>query len=145
MASGPAPDYGVFCGAHRGPYLAYTRARIGDEAAAPVVEAVLRDLRSSWSVVLSSACPAREAWAVLGHAVDDASHSRSERRAGGDVLHGLLARPQADAALLHYRLGLTLTAVAQLTGVSPSEVAVRVLTAERHLGSEWVQALTERR
>ncbi|MBC3844683.1 hypothetical protein GXW82_44290 [Streptacidiphilus sp. 4-A2] len=90
------------------------------------------------------ACPAREAWTALGRAVDDAAERSAVGQRDSSGLYGLLAPAQADAALLHYRLGLTLTDVAQVTGVTPSEAAVRVLTAERVLGSQWLRALTER-
>ncbi|MFB7124275.1 hypothetical protein [Kitasatospora sp. NPDC056273] len=71
-------------------------------------------------------------WALVREEVS----ARCEGRHGAqeaDALHRLLPSAAADAAVLHYRLGMQLTEAADLMGVEPSTAAGLVLAAERSL------------
>jgi hypothetical protein len=126
----PPPALAAFRAAVGESYLRYAQARIGAERARPVLAAVWDELRARWSTVLAEDNFARCAWALLTSQLDlvGAPDDRAQD------LQAVVGSEAADAVLLHYDLGLTLTAAASLIGATPSQVAVRVLMAERQLG-----------
>jgi hypothetical protein len=85
--------------------------------------------------------PRLRAWDMLRVAVARAGHGTRGAGAQIDGLHRVLPPAQADAALRHYRLGLTLTSAAELLGTEPPAVALDLVLAERTLSSAAVRDL----
>ncbi|MEV0188359.1 hypothetical protein AB0I39_07485 [Kitasatospora purpeofusca] len=101
-------------------YRQYARARLADERlSAEAVEHALDYLADGWDAVLRCPQPMAVCWVLLRQVVSD----RSRRADRTDQLHRSLPDPAADAAVLHYRLGLELKSAAHLMGVE--EWAVR--------------------
>ncbi|QKV90438.1 sigma-70 region 4 domain-containing protein [Streptomyces sp. NA02950] len=95
--------------------------------------AAFDSLGCRWPEALSSACPAAFSWRLLGRCVSEADRAEGAADESLGGLYGVLPAEQADAVLLHYRLGMTLTAGADLMGISSSVMAAHLLMAERSL------------
>ena len=119
-------EFRAFCNSRRRPYLAYadTRATTGHPAG-PRVETALAELAGLWSQALRSNSPKAVAWYVLGSVI--AEHHGQD----GDLIHHVWQRRQADAVLLHHRLGLSTESAADLMGICTVDVAVLLTGADR--------------
>lgn len=125
----------AFAEARRTFFLRYAQARMGCTGAPlVVVDSVLHTLSECWPLLSRHAEPGLPAWKLMREAVTDRCAPPCTL-CGADALHRLLPAPVADAALLHYRLGLRLTETGWLMGTAPATVAGLVLTAERALPS----------
>ncbi|WP_421107021.1 sigma factor-like helix-turn-helix DNA-binding protein [Streptomyces sp. NEAU-S77] len=128
-----AQGYAGFCQLYRDRYLRYAHLRVGDAAAA-AVGAAFEYLASEWSTVLGSGTrPAAYSWELLGRCVDAVGMDGLGTADATGGLYSALPTEQADAVLLHYQLGMTLTEAADLIGVDPSALAAHLLMAERRL------------
>ena len=108
--------FAAFCMRHMDTYTRYTTVRTGDPRTAnALVRAVLGDLAMTWMEVLQSPSPSALAWRLLS------------TRAGRDAMsagpHKVLPATQADAVLLHYRLGLPAEQAAEVMGCNAGEFA----------------------
>ncbi|MEV5777794.1 hypothetical protein AB0L49_42440 [Streptomyces antimycoticus] len=123
--------YAGFRQLYRDRYLRYARLRVGD-AAVGAVDTAFEHLTRQWPLVLSSGTrPAAYSWWLLGRCVTAVG---TDGPGSGDAiggLYGVLPAEQADAVLLHYRLGMTLTEAADCMGIDPSALAAHLLMAER--------------
>ncbi|WP_331733728.1 hypothetical protein OG948_60250 (plasmid) [Embleya sp. NBC_00888] len=125
---------------HREPWRRYARVRLGDEEEGTrVADDALGRLAGAWDGLMRDANPTALAWDRLCREVGAHRPTRH-----GDRAHRLLPAREADAVVLHYRLGLTLTAAAALMGTDVPEVAARLVLAERRLPQPTVRALTHR-
>ncbi|MYW06067.1 hypothetical protein [Streptomyces sp. SID3343] len=111
-----------------------------------IVDGVFDELAEGWAEFLRGPNPRRRAWEMLRVAVAGVAAARGgpdTRESGGrvDALHRVLPSAQADAVLVHYRLGLTLTSAADLMGTEPSAVALDLVLAERALSSAAIREL----
>ncbi|WP_331765876.1 sigma factor-like helix-turn-helix DNA-binding protein [Embleya sp. NBC_00896] len=132
-------DFSAFCLLHRARWAQYARLRVGDRTRGErAVQSAFAELATHWGDILRGPNPTAGAWRILGRAVTR-SHA-----AGPDSLHGALPPSQADAVVLHYRLGMTLTATADLMGTDPPEVAAHLVLAERSLPTHVVRTLERR-
>ncbi|MCP9211470.1 hypothetical protein [Streptomyces cucumeris] len=131
--------YCAFRQMHRDSYLRYARVRVGDRGTA-VVGDVFDSLGCRWPEVLRSACPAAFSWRLLSRCVSEADRATGAADEGLEGLYGALPAEQADAVLLHYRLGMTLTAGADLMGIGSSVMAAHLLMAERSL-PRWLSTV----
>ncbi|MET8681774.1 hypothetical protein ABZW18_30380 [Streptomyces sp. NPDC004647] len=114
--------------------MRYAEARLGDgRAGAGAVTAAFRDLCVIWGDVLRSSCPAAVGWRVLGQAVAVGWSSAAGPAGEADALHRVLPDQQADAVLLHYRLGMALEESADLMGMDVAALGVQLRVAERLL------------
>ncbi|MFJ4189381.1 hypothetical protein [Kitasatospora sp. NPDC089509] len=89
-------------------------------------------LAADWPRLVREQNLSAAAWALVREEVSarcDGPHGLWE----ADALHRLLPSAAADAAVLHYQLGMQLTETADLMGVEPSTAAGLVLAAERSL------------
>ncbi|MGK7235838.1 sigma factor-like helix-turn-helix DNA-binding protein [Streptomyces hygroscopicus] len=118
---------------YRDRYLRYARLRVGDAAEAAVSAAFGR-LANQWSMVMGSGMrPTAYSWQLLGGCVAAVGTDTAGPADAMGGLYGVLPLEQADAVLLHYRLGMTMTEAADLMGVDPSALAAHLLMAERRL------------
>ena len=125
--------YAGFHQLYRDRYLQYAHLRVGGAATA-AVEATFGQLAPQWSVVLGSGTrPAAYSWGLLGRCVAAVCTDGPGAADATGGLYGVLTAEQADAVLLHYRLGMTLTEAADLMGVDPSALAALLLMAERRI------------
>ncbi len=124
--------YAGFRQLYRDRYLRYAHLRVGD-AAAGAVGTAFGHLARQWPVVLSSGTrPAAYSWWLLGRCVAAIESGSGSGEAVGR-LYGVLPAEQADAVLLHYRLGMRLTEAADCMGIDPSALAAHLLMAERRI------------
>jgi len=131
-----ALDFSAFCLLHRARWAQYAGLRVGDRARGErAVQSAFAELATNWGDILRGPNPTARAWRILGRAVS------RYHAAVPDSLHDTLPPPQADAVVLHYRLGMTLTATADLMGTDPPEVAAHLVLAERALPTDVVRAL----
>ncbi|MFJ6773386.1 hypothetical protein ACIQOV_20950, partial [Kitasatospora sp. NPDC091257] len=93
---------------------------------------VMAALTACWPRLVSEHSPSAGAWALVREAVSQRCGKQDDENQK-DLLHRLLPTAVADAAVLHYRLGMRLTEVADLMGVEPPTTAGLVLAAERNL------------
>ncbi|WP_410097343.1 sigma factor-like helix-turn-helix DNA-binding protein [Streptomyces sp. Isolate_219] len=115
-------------------YLEYAEIRLGDQRfGSSAVLAALGALSAIWGEVLRSSCPAAMAWRVLEHAVSASRSAASGSGGDTDVLHGVLPAEQADAVLLHHRMGLSQGEAAELMGLHVSALAALLRIAERRV------------
>ncbi|MEU5385524.1 hypothetical protein [Kitasatospora cineracea] len=129
-AAGPV-GYAAFVQLHRRSYERYAHARLGDSALAiRVVAQVLRQAELGWITMLREN-PAAFTWRVLREAVTTARAEACDSQADG--LHRALPERDADAALLHERLGMETGAAASLMGLGEPEVHVQLRAARRML------------
>lgn len=129
-------DFAAFCLLHRARWAQYAHLRVGDPVRGErAVQSAVAELATNWADILRGPNPTAGAWRILGRAV-----TRSPGPAPNS-LHDALPWPQADAVMLHYRLGMTLTATADLMGTDPPEVAAHLVLAERSLPTDVVKAL----
>ncbi|MEU0936867.1 MULTISPECIES: hypothetical protein [unclassified Embleya] len=129
-------DFAAFCLLYRPRWAQYARLRVGDPIRGErAVQSAVAELATNWPDILRGPKPTAGAWRILGRAVTGSPGPVS------NPLHDALPWPQADAVLLHYRLGLTLTATADLMGAEPPEVAAHLVSAERSLPTDVVKAL----
>ncbi|MET9437539.1 hypothetical protein [Streptomyces sp. NPDC006551] len=106
--------FAAFCMRHMDTYTRYTAVRTGDpHAANALVSAVLGDLAMAWTEVLRSPSPSALAWRLLS--------TRAGRDATAAGPHRVLPAAQADAVLLHYRLGLPAEQAAEVMGRKAAE------------------------
>jgi hypothetical protein len=106
--------FAAFCTRHMDTYIRYTAVRTGDRhAASALVSAVLGDLAMTWMEVLQSPSPSALAWRLLS--------ARTSRDATSAGPHRVLPANQADAVLLHYRLGLSAEQAAEVMGRKAAE------------------------
>ncbi|RSO06913.1 hypothetical protein DMH18_26010 [Streptomyces sp. WAC 06783] len=106
--------YTAFCQLHHRAYLHHAQLRTGDALLAEqAVAAALAELRARWPAVLSSACPAAGAWAILTQTLSAYGSPDSPQ---GDAIEGRTA----DAVRLHRERGLPLEQVAEAVGIEPS-------------------------
>ncbi|MGC0419017.1 hypothetical protein [Embleya sp. AB8] len=142
LADGPARaslDFIAFCLLHRARWAQYAGVRMGDPVRGEwAVRSAVAELATNWADILRGPNPAAGAWRILGRTV---TRSRAPAR---DTLHDALPWPQADAVVLHYRLGMTLTATAELMGADPPEIAAHLVLAERSLPTDVVKTLGRR-
>ncbi|MFD7827932.1 hypothetical protein [Kitasatospora sp. NPDC059803] len=133
MTGAEAVGLDAFVQRRRGLYRGYAVARLGrTPAAGEVVDHVVEALVACWPRLVCGRSPAAGAWVLVREAVS--LHCRMPYgQDGEDVLHRLLPVAAADAAVLHYRLGMRLTEAADLMGVEPAAAAGLVLAAERGL------------
>ncbi len=125
--------YAGFRQLYRDRYLRYARLRVGDAADA-AVSAAFGHLADQWPRVMGSEIrPAAYSWRLLGGCVAAVGTDGAGTADATGGLYGVLPAEQADAVLLHYRLGMTLTEAADLMGVDPSALAAHLLMAERRL------------
>ncbi|MFC8449458.1 hypothetical protein [Kitasatospora sp. NPDC057223] len=111
-------------------YRQYAQVRLSDEdLCAEAVEQALGYVADGWDAVLRCPQPMAVCWVLLRQVVSD----RSCRAAGGDRLHRALPDPAADAAVLHYRLGLEPKTAAHLMGVEEGAVRAGLRAAARVL------------
>ncbi|GCD93226.1 sigma factor-like helix-turn-helix DNA-binding protein [Embleya hyalina] len=129
--------FAAFRRRHHDPYRRYARTRVEDRRADTAVDDAFAELAARWDEILRSANPAGHAWCVLHAAVDAADTPDTVR----DALHRALPPDQADAVVLHYRLGMTLTTTANLMGLDVSAVAMRLVMAERALPAATIRDL----
>lgn len=118
---------------HRARYRGYAVARLGrTSAAAEAVEQALESLATYWPRLVRGHNLSAGAWALVREAVSVRCRGPygSEE---ADILHDCLPTATADAAVLHYRLGMRLTETAELMGIEPAAAAGLVLAAERQL------------
>ncbi|MGW1996329.1 hypothetical protein [Embleya sp. NPDC001921] len=133
-------DFAAFCLLHRARWAQYARLRVGDRVRGDrAVQSAVAELAVNWADMLRGPNPTAGAWRILGRAVTRAPGPTPAP--ARDTLHDALPWPQADAVLLHYRLGLTLTATADLMGTDPPEVAAHLVAAERTLPTAMVKTL----
>ncbi|MFF7243473.1 hypothetical protein ACFZBU_06185 [Embleya sp. NPDC008237] len=129
-------DFAAFCLLHRARWAQYARLRVGDPVRGErAVQSAVAELATNWADILRGPNPTAGAWRILGRAVAGSPGPAP------DSLHEALPSPQADAVMLHYRLGMTLTATADLMGTDPPEVAAQLVLAERSLPTDVVKAL----
>ncbi|MFJ7280882.1 hypothetical protein [Kitasatospora sp. NPDC098663] len=133
MTGVEAAGLDAFVERRRGPYRRYAVARLGrTPAAGEAVEQVVGALAACWPRLVCEHSLAAGAWGLVREAVS-LNGRMSLGQGEADVLHRLLPVAVADAAVLHYRLGMRLTEAAELMGVEPSAAAGLVLAAERGL------------
>lgn len=113
-------------------YLEYAEIRLGDrQCGLSAVLAALGALSAIWGEVLRSSCPAAMAWRVLEHAVSASRAAASGPGGDAVVLHDVLPAEQADAVLLHHRMGMSPREAADLMGIHVSALAALLRIAER--------------
>lgn len=140
--TGPGADFGAFRHLRHGAYRRYARARIGDTARADAaVHATFAVLAETWHRTLSGPNPDHDAWQLLTTAVAAWTDTTDEHHPRRGVLHRTLPPSRADALVLHYRLGMTLTSAADLMGTDTSHVALELVLAERALPAAVVADL----
>ncbi|MFE4518043.1 hypothetical protein ACFRMQ_28095 [Kitasatospora sp. NPDC056783] len=133
MTGAEAAGLGAFVESRQGPYRRYAVARLGrTPAAGEAVDQAVEALAACWPRLVCERSPAAGAWVLLREAVSLRGRETCDQ-GEVDVLHRLLPVAVADAAVLHYRLGMRLTEAADLMGVEPSAAAGLVLAAERGL------------
>ncbi|MFI1583875.1 hypothetical protein [Embleya sp. NPDC020630] len=138
-SAGAPIDFAAFCLLHRARWAQYARHRVGDPVRGErAVQSAVAELAGTWADMLRGPNPTAGAWRILGRAVT-ASHAPAR-----GTLYDALPWPQADAVVLHYRLGMTLTAAADLMGTDPPEVAAQLVLAERSLPTAVVRTLERR-
>ena len=127
---GAGPSAVVFAAGRRDAYRRYAEALLDDRAAArAATDAVLDAVLARWRDFAAEESPAAQAWAVLR----DAVAMLGGRPPHAASPHCQLPQEAADAAVLHYGLGLRLTEVGELMGISSSKAAAHVLAAERSM------------
>ncbi|MFI8515592.1 hypothetical protein ACIGHB_31140 [Streptomyces sp. NPDC085460] len=106
--------FAAFCMRHMDTYTRYAIVRTGDpHTANALVGAVLGDLAMTWMEVLQSPSPSALAWRLLS--------SRAGRDSASAGPYRVLPATQADAVLLHYRLGLPVEQAAEVMGRKAAE------------------------
>ncbi|MEU2957168.1 hypothetical protein [Streptomyces xanthochromogenes] len=121
-------EFQAFCHSRHRPYLAYARTRA---TAAPMaarwVETAFAELAGLWPRALRTDSPKAVAWYVLGGVI--AAHHRQD----GDLIQHVWQRRQADAVLLHDRLGLSAESAADLMGICAVDITVLLTSADRDM------------
>ncbi|MFJ9591045.1 hypothetical protein [Streptomyces acidicola] len=118
--------FAAFCLRHLDVYNRYAAVRVGDEQRARMlVQAALGDLAMMWAEALESPSPSALAWRLL------ATRTGGAVAAGGPELYRILPAQQADAVLLHYRLGLPAARAADVMGWQPGEFTCLLKAAVR--------------
>ncbi|MFE3205812.1 sigma factor-like helix-turn-helix DNA-binding protein [Embleya sp. NPDC059237] len=127
---------------HHTPYHRYARTRVEDRRADTAVDDAFAELAECWDEIMRSANPAGHAWRVLHAAVAAADTGPPQApETARDTLHRTLPPDQADAVVLHYRLGMTLTTAADLMGLEVPAVALHLIMAERALPAAAIRDL----
>ncbi|MEV0636401.1 hypothetical protein AB0I77_15810 [Streptomyces sp. NPDC050619] len=118
--------FAAFCLRHLDVYTRYVAVRVGDERQARMlVQAALGDLAMVWAEALESPSPSALAWRLL------VARTSRAAVAGGPELYRVLPARQADAVLLHYRLGLPAAMAADVMGWQPGEFTCLLKAAVR--------------
>ncbi|MFI1584695.1 sigma factor-like helix-turn-helix DNA-binding protein [Embleya sp. NPDC020630] len=134
--------FAAFRRRHHTPYHRYARTRVEDRRADTAVDDAFAELAACWDEIMRSANPAGHAWRVLHAAVAAADTGPPQApETARDTLHRTLPPDQADAVVLHYRLGMTLTSTADLMGLEVPAVAVYLIMAERALPAAAIRDL----
>ncbi|WP_030022815.1 hypothetical protein [Streptomyces monomycini] len=103
--------YAAFCQLYHGAYLHYAHLRTGNVLLAEqAVAAAFVQLQDRWPTVLSSACPAAHAWAILTQTLSAYGTSRGPE---GSLPPGRTA----DALRLHCERDLPLERAAETVGI----------------------------
>lgn len=126
VAIGMPAAFAAFCSGHLDVYIRYAAVRVGDERQAQMlVQAALGDLAMMWAEALQSPSPSALAWRLL------VARTSRAKAAGGLDLYRVLPARQADAVLLHYRLGLPAARAASVMGWQPGEFTCLLKAAVR--------------
>lgn len=138
-------DFTAFCELRQHAYLRYSHLCLGSTTESEqVVQAVLGDLAINWPQVLRCKRPAQIAWQVLKQHLSrqlGAPWGRREIATPRPRAYGLLPEEQADVAILHYLIDLTVDRVAEVVGVERTTVSYLLLRAQRRLGAQPAEML----
>ncbi|GAA2939981.1 hypothetical protein GCM10010446_26720 [Streptomyces enissocaesilis] len=130
--SGISIEYAAFRQLNYAAYVDYAHVRTGNqETAMRCADITFDKLWTIWQTALRES-PAARGWELLREQVEDLSTCSS----GHDwTAHCLLQADNADAILLHRRLGLSVTEAAGLMGLPDYAVRGLLRTSDRMLGA----------
>ncbi|WP_407549080.1 hypothetical protein QOM21_08195 [Streptomyces sp. Pv4-95] len=107
-------SYSAFCRDQWAVYQSFSAFTVGSaRVGTTIARAVLHDLGGRWDAALRTCSPAAYAWNLLSRRV-------CERRPESG-LHRLLARNEADALVLRYKLGLSPLEAGHAMGMMPAD------------------------
>jgi DNA-directed RNA polymerase specialized sigma24 family protein len=128
--SGITIEYAAFRQLNYAAYLDYACIRTGNrERAMRCVDIALDTLWVTWNAALRDS-PAARGWELLREQVDDVPICNT---AHDWTAHCILPTDQADAILLHRKLGLTVAGTAELMGMPDYAVRALLRTGDRML------------
>ncbi|TJZ57407.1 hypothetical protein FCH28_08285 [Streptomyces piniterrae] len=128
-------DFTAFCQLHHDVYQHYAHHLVADrDAAARAVQHALGDLAASWTQALAGHHTSAIAWTALTRRVHDAARTPSSTPA--QALYDLVPAPEADAAVLHRVIGLSITSTADTLGTEATAVTWLLNTFGRRLGAD---------
>ncbi len=132
-------DFAAFCQLHHDIYLHFAHQLLADDAtAADAVQHALGDLAASWTQALAGHRTTAIAWNALTRRVHRA-HTPASTPAS--ALYALVPAAEADSAVLHRVLGLSILATADTLGTETTTIASLLATFDRRLAADTATAL----
>ncbi|UQA97300.1 hypothetical protein [Streptomyces halobius] len=133
-------DFTAFCQLHHDVYQHYAHQLVADhDTAVRAVQHALGDLAASWTQALAGHHTTAIAWASLTRRIHHAARTSCGTPAG--ALYHLVPAAEADAAVLHHLIGLSITGTADTLGTEPTTVTSLLQTFERRLNDTAATSL----
>ncbi|MGW7639320.1 hypothetical protein [Streptomyces decoyicus] len=128
-------DFTAFCQLHHEVYQRFAQHLLADhDTASDAVQRALGDLAASWIQALAGDHTTAIAWEALTHRIRRA-------RTPASALYALIPAAEADAAVLHRIIGLSITTTADTLGTEATTITSLLTTFDRRLAAEKATAL----
>ncbi|WP_310726215.1 hypothetical protein [Streptomyces sp. N2A] len=132
-------DFAAFCQLHHEVYQLFAQHLLAHhDTASDAVQRALGDLAASWTQALAGHRTNAIAWKALTHRIQRA-HTPANTPAS--ALYALVPAAEADAAVLHRIMGLSVMATADTLGTENATVTSLLATFDRRLAATKAAAL----
>ncbi|GAA2330361.1 hypothetical protein Scani_34040 [Streptomyces caniferus] len=132
-------DFAAFCQLHHEIYQHFAHHLLANhDTAADAVQRALGDLAASWNQALAGHHTTAIAWEALTHRIQRA-HTPANTPAS--ALYALVPAAEADAAVLHRIMRLSITTTAATLGTESTTVTSLLATFDRRLAAGTATAL----
>ncbi|MCF3143771.1 hypothetical protein [Streptomyces platensis] len=132
-------DFAAFCQLHHEIYQHFAQHLLANhDTATDAVQRALGDLAASWTQALAGHHTTAIAWEALTHRIQRA-HTPANTPAS--ALYSLVPAAEADAAVLHRIMGLSITTTADTLGTESTTVTSLLATFDRRLAAGTATAL----
>ncbi|MGA4881223.1 hypothetical protein [Streptomyces lydicamycinicus] len=132
-------DFAAFCQLHHEIYQHFAQQLLADhDTAADAVQRALGDLAASWTQALAGYRTTAIAWEALTGRI---RRARTPASTPASALYSFAPAAEADAAVLHRVIGLSLATTADTLGTEATTVASLLATFDRRLAGESAAAL----